>query len=80
MSNEIIILFATTHEQSLPTFHVRADLITEFMWILNNRGFISTEPPKKLPGKPMMEVLLEAGTPLDKLESVKDMFIASIKK
>ncbi len=80
MSTEEVILFPPTHEQSLPTFHVREDLRSRLVEFLGKEGFQLGEPPEHLDGTPVTEVLLEAGTPLDKLAAAKDKFLALIRQ
>jgi hypothetical protein len=80
MSNEAVILFPPTHEQSLPTFHVREDLRSKFVEFLAEEGFQLGEPPEHLTGTAVTEVLVEAGTPLDKLNATREKFLALIRE
>jgi hypothetical protein len=80
MSTEDLILFPPTHEQSLPTFHVRGDLRDKFVEFLAREGFQLGEPPEHLEGTPITEVLVEAGTPLDKLSAAQEKFLALIRE
>ncbi len=76
MNTEAIILFPTTHEQSLPTFHVRDELCREFLAFLQQEGFNVVEQAGHLSGTGVSEILLEAGTPREKLEAAQTKFFA----
>jgi hypothetical protein len=76
MNTESITLFPPTHEQSLPTFHVREDLRSRFIAFLEQEGFQVAEQPEHISGTGVAEILLEAGTPLEQLESAQARFLA----
>ena len=77
MNTNDLILFPVTHEQTLPTFHVRHALHGKFVEFLCQEGVKIAEPPEHIEGTEMTEVLLEAGTPSDQLHALKERFLAA---
>ncbi len=80
MQSEKLILFPTTHEQSLPSFHVRGELADEFLKFLADAGVEVWEDPELVgDGRSdegtYVEILLKEGTPLDKLEKLRSEFL-----
>ncbi len=82
MQTQKIVLFPTTHEQSLPTFHVERDLATAFLGFLGDKGLEAWQPPEVLekPGpdeRNVVEVAVEANTPNELLEGLIGEFLES---
>jgi hypothetical protein len=80
MQSQKIILLPPTHEQSLPSFHLREDLLTGFLAYLEEHGFNVVEEPEPLgnlgpDSAPLIEVKIEANTPVDKLEAAMEDFL-----
>jgi hypothetical protein len=80
MPPEKVILLPPSHE-SLPSFHVQGDLLPSFLDHLAKSGIKVPEPPelqKKIePGAiSVVEVDVEEGTSLKRLQEVLDEFLA----
>ncbi len=78
MKTDDLILFPVTHEQTLPTFHVRDDLSGKLVEFLTENGCTVAEPPEHLEGTDKTEVLLEAGT--TDLHALKERFLATVDR
>lgn len=83
MQPERIILLSPTHEQSLPTYHVVGPISEDFLKFLEKRNVPVQQPPQVLdkrgPGDhPIVEVLVESGTPVSELEALIPEFLATI--
>jgi hypothetical protein len=81
MPPEKIILPPPTHE-SLPSFHVQEDLLPSFLDHLANSGIKVPEPPEpqkkiELEAISVVEVDVEEGTSLKRLQEVLDEFLTS---
>jgi hypothetical protein len=81
---EKIVLFPTTHEQENPTFHVEATLADAFLKFLKQNGLQAWEPLKKLDKtgpdhRRVIELRLEAETPLENLERLLHEFLLGHK-
>lgn len=81
MKPEKIILMTPTHEQSTPSFHVEENLAEDFLKFLKSQGLEAWQPPEKFEKqgpdhRPIVEIRLEAGTPLQQLETLADKFMA----
>ena len=83
MQREKIIVIPPTHEQSTPSFHVEASLVEPFIHFLGEHGLTAWEPPEALdkegpgPGG-IVEIEIEADTPVARLERLKDEFLVSM--
>lgn len=82
---EPAILLPPTHEQSTPSFHVASALADRFQGFLADRGLTPWEPPEVLEkpaaaGGPVVEILVAADTPMDKLEAILRDFLADVPK
>lgn len=80
MQHEELILIPPTHEQSLPSFHVAGNLAEPFIAFLRDKGISAWEPPlaldKKGPdSRRVVEIEVEADTPLDMLEGLIGEFL-----
>jgi hypothetical protein len=76
-----IILLPPSHE-SLPSFHVQGELLRPFLDHLATSGIRVSEPPERQgdlgPGATsLVEVDVEEGTPLKRLQEVLDEFLKS---
>jgi hypothetical protein len=81
MPAEKVILLPPTDE-SLPSFHVQGDLLPSFLGHLANSGVKVPEPPEPQdnvePGAiSVVEVDIEEGTSLKRLQEVLDEFLKS---
>jgi hypothetical protein len=79
MQPEEIILLPPTHE-SLPSFHVRGELLSSFLGHLVHSGIKVPEPPETQGNpasgaKSVVEVDVEEGTSLERLQEVLDEFL-----
>jgi len=79
MQTENIVLFPPTHEQSLPSFHVQADLAGSFTAYLQKQGFELAEPNRALGVQGshdgLVEVLVSEGTSPALLETARKDFL-----
>lgn len=85
MQPEQIILLPPTHEQSLPTYHVVGPISEDFIKFLEERSVPIQQPPhvleKRGPGDhPIVEVLIEADTPVAQLEAFIPEFLATVDR
>lgn len=84
MQAEDIVLFSPTHEQSLPSFHVQADLVSSFTAYLQQQGFELAEPNRALGVQGshhgLVEVLVKAGTSLPRLDKARQDFLKSVRR
>jgi hypothetical protein len=81
MQPEKIILLPPSHE-SLPSFHVQGELLRPLLDHLAKSGIRVSEPPERQGGlgpgaTSLVEVDVEEGTPLKKLQEVLDEFLKS---
>jgi hypothetical protein len=79
MQPEPIVLVPPTHEQSTPSFHVEAAIFEDSLAFLKAHEVHITEEPGSLGrpdphGRTIYEIQVEAGTPLERLESSKRDF------
>jgi hypothetical protein len=79
MQPEKIVLLPPSHE-SLPSFHVQAELLPAFLDHLANSGIKTPEPPEPQGtlgpgGIPVVEIDIEEGTSLKRLQEVLDEFL-----
>lgn len=79
---ERIILLPPTHEQTTPSFHVEGGLAEDFVTFLKLKGHSPWQPPETLDkkgpdGRQLVEVTLEANTPLSALEQLQKEFLAT---
>ena len=79
MQAEKIVLLPPSHE-SLPSFHVQAELLPAFLDHLANSGIKTAEPPEPQGtvgpgGMSVVEVDIEEGTSLKRLQDVLDEFL-----
>jgi hypothetical protein len=70
-----IILLPATHE-SVACFHVKEELLPQFLRHLDNRGIEVTEPPQPQdnPDMPYVKVNVKEGVPENRLQQVLDDF------
>ena len=75
MKPEEIVLVPGTHE-AVACFHVKEELLPEFLRHLESRGIEVPEPPQKQanPEMPFVKVNVKEGVPEAKLEQVLDEF------
>jgi hypothetical protein len=81
MQSQKIVLFPPTHEQTLPSFHVEGSLAEPFLEFLRARGLEAWQPPEILEktgpdALRTVEILMEAETPLPRLEALMNEFLA----
>jgi hypothetical protein len=79
MQSEKIILFPPTHE-SLPSFHVRGELLSSFLEHLARSGIKVAEPPEPQGDSSqgtvsMIGVDVQEDIPISKLQEVLDEFL-----
>lgn len=83
MQTQKIVLFPTTHEQSLPTFHVERVLALAFLTFLRDKGLDAWQPPEVLEKQgpdeqSLVEIAVEANTPNSLLEALMGEFLGSV--
>jgi hypothetical protein len=81
MNAKPIIVIPPTHEQTTPSFHIEGGLAAAFLEFLKTKGITAWQPPEKLETKgedhrSIVEVEIEAGTPLSKLEALAEAFLS----
>jgi hypothetical protein len=76
MQPEKIVLLASTHE-SVACFHVKEELLPQFLRHLESRGIEVPEPPQKQgsPEIPYVKVNVKEGTPEQKLQEALEDFV-----
>jgi hypothetical protein len=77
MKPEEIVLLPATHE-SVACFHVKEELLPQFLQHLKNTGIEVTEPPQSQgsPEMPYVKVNLKEGAPENQLQQVLNDFQA----
>jgi hypothetical protein len=80
MQSANLLLIPPTHEQSTPSFHVAGSLAADFLAFLEKNGVTAWQPPETLDLKGpdaqrVVEIEIEAGTPLDFLEGLVQKFL-----
>jgi len=74
-----VILLPPTHEQSNPSFHVQGSLAADFIRFLGENGYRAWEPVSKIDKagsdhRRVVEIEIEADTPMEKLEALVKKF------
>lgn len=80
MQSANLLLIPPTHEQSTPSFHVAGSLAADFLAFLKKNGITAWQPPETLDLKGpdaqrVVEIEIEADTPLDFLEGLISKFL-----
>ena len=75
MKPEEIVLLPETHE-TVACFHVKEDLVSNFLRHLESEGIEVTEPPQRQgnPEMPFVKVNVEEGIPEARLQQALDDF------
>lgn len=84
MQTQEIIVIPPTHEQSAPSFHVAGGSAKAFLDFLAERGVKAWHPPEALytrgpDGHRVIEVEIEADTPVDFLRGLAEDFLSQRK-
>jgi len=79
MQPEQIILLPPTHEQSNPSFHIAATIADAFLSFVSEKNIPTWRTPLQLEktgpdGQRLVEVEVEAGTPVASLEKLMNDF------